>query len=219
MPSWTVEITRERIPHLRTQLEWALQHQNRRFANSMRTASRKIIIGLGILGLALIALAGALDPRQFQAFPGFYAAMSAVFVVVIVIAFTKKKMATKLGLRGAARGLARQAERTYAKVAAQAPYVVEYSLEGANVRARADKLGVDRTTELRARRLVCVTPDVLVMFRWRRSLVPMRFIYCSDDDARRALLAACASHAVETVEISGPSDGYADPIPQAKARA
>jgi hypothetical protein len=215
--TWTVEITRERTAHLRAQLEWALQHQNRKFADTMRTVTRKLIVGLGILGMALLALAVVLDPQQLVAYPFFYTAMSAVFVLVIAIGLTKKKASSRFGRRSAARSLARQAERTYAKVAAQAPYTIEYSLDGANVRARAEKIGVDRTTELRAGRVVCITPDALIVFRRASSIIPMRFIYCSDDNARRALCAACAAHGVETVEISGPSAGYADRVPQAKA--
>lgn len=217
---WTFELTRERVPQLQVQLEWALQHQNRRLASRIRgidgTYGRRVVLGLSALFGGCIATLYILDPAQFRAEGAFYLALSVVFVAAAVILTVLRNKVPRKRQRFAGGMLTRQAARIYRKPAAQAPYEIVYTFSGDHLRARADKLGIDRVLELRRARLVIHAPDVMFAFRRAWSLHPFRFIYVSGAVERRALLDALDRLKIEHVAITGPVENYVAPIPDVR---
>jgi hypothetical protein len=218
---WTFELTRERVPELQVQLEWALQHQNRRFASRMRgnygRIRQRLVLGLCGFGYVFIALIYLLSPEQFRANPAFFIAMLIVFTVLAASATVFKGLVSRKSSQRFAGGmLTRQAARMYRKPAAQAPYEITYTCSGDHVRARADKLGIDRTLALRDARLVIHAPDVMFVFRRAWSFHPFRFIYVSGEVERRALLDSLDRLKIDHVPITGPVENYVAPVPDVR---
>jgi hypothetical protein len=223
--SWQVELERGELPALQARFEWALQHQNRRFAGKFERAVpqrglRGILIGVAILGLVVIGLYVALDPRAFGRDPWFVIGYGAVFTAVLVIGivFTPARKSA-FSARWSGRSFARAAERTFRPVLEQLPYTIDYRLAGDAVEARVAKLGLVRRTELAKVRLVLDGETVLFAFRRPGSFNPYRLIYVPAAADRDAVLAAFARRGAEHVVLTGPIDGYVAPVPEARVRS
>ena len=222
--SWRVHLERGDVPALQTRLEWALQHQNRRFASGFeraipQQALRVVIIVLSIIGLAVVGLGVVLDPRHFGHDP-WAAIYAGVFILLLCvgIAFTPARKKA-FSARTAGRSFARGAERMYRAVLRQVPYDIDYRLAGVVIEARAEKIRVVRQTELGKVKLVLDCETVLFAFRRRGSFNPYRFIYVPTAADREAVLAAFARHGAERVTLTGPIDGYVAPVPEARVHA
>lgn len=220
--AWTFDFTRERVPALQVQLEWALQHQNRRFARAFVDGTwnvrRVLVTALSALGALLIGVAYVLDPAGWRANATLFLALLALFVLLpIAVRLRKPRTDQPRSHRRVGAALARDAGRIYRKPLARAPYTIAYTCDGSRVRARVESLGIDRAFELRAPRLVIATPDAILAFRRAWSFTPFRFVYVTPD-ARAALVADFTRAGVPVVELAGPVEGYVAPLPDARAR-
>ncbi|MGE5183994.1 MAG: hypothetical protein ACM31C_18110 [Acidobacteriota bacterium] len=220
--AWTFDFTRERVPGLQVQLEWALQHQNQRFVQSFVAGTwgvRRVLVTVLCAFGALLDLAVlVIDPAVWRSRWLFFAAFLMLFAMLpIVIARQRPRPDRRRSQRRVGARLARTAERIYRRPRARAPYTIAYTFDGAGIRARVESLGLDRAFELRRPRLVIATPELLLAFRRSWSVTPFRFVYVTPE-ARGALLAACSKLGVPTVELAGPVEGYVAPLPDARAR-
>jgi hypothetical protein len=212
---WQFELTSERIADLTHRYEWALQHQNARFARTMRTFRTRIVTALGMFGCALIILLYALEPGAVRAQPVLFGGMFALFILTMLLVRVTRARAGRRQLRYVGGMLARTAARTYRKPAEQVPYTIDYSCDGRQVRARVERLGIRRGFELRKVHLVLHAETVAFVYRFRWSLRPMRFVYATEPDLR-ALLAAFDAAGVPHEPLSGPTVDYVEPIAHAR---
>ena len=216
---WTVELTPAHLVERTQRMEWALQHQNRRFVAALPTdrmpiATRRAIgIGCSLLGLALTGALLAMDRRMWRDHATLVAVMFAFFGISLVASLALPRM--RAGSRRlAGKMIARRAARIVGQLARRLPATFEYSLQ-------ADRIDVHCATWPSlppislAQGLVLAAGDTLILFRRRRSMNPTRTIHVAGDAERRAVLDAFARHGAECVEISGPTDGYSDSLPPA----
>jgi hypothetical protein len=215
---WRFELTKERIAELAHRYEWALQHQNARFARTMRAWRTRAVTGLGVFGCALIALLCVLEPRAIREQPILFGGMFVIFVGTMVLVRVTERSKTSRQLRYVGGMLARTAARAFRKPAQQAPYTIDYTCDGRQVRARVDHLGIRRAFELRKVRHVLHAETVAFVYRFRWSLRPMRFVYVPGEPELRALLAAFDAAGVPHEPLAGPTEGYVASIPEARAR-
>jgi hypothetical protein len=221
--TWRYELTRDGVQTLQHELEWALQRQNRRFAKGMRDRANpiqlRLIRGLSIVCIVLLAVDAALDPDQLRAFPLLNLAALAVSIVAFVIATVRMRKGPpadkpQLGVGGM---LSRQAAGIYRKPAQQVPYTIDYTLADGRVRSVAPAVAVDRSFDLRKAKLVLHSEHALFVFRFKWSFQPMRFVYASGEAERAALLAVLDAANIEHAAITGPVENYVAPIPGARA--
>jgi hypothetical protein len=176
-------------------------------------ARRAILLGLSLLGIAIIALLWSLAPRSaaterwLLAALGFFAmTFIASFFVGAIRGWSK---------RVAGRMLARRAARLLRPMERRLPAVLEYELHADHVAVHCDVVPAVKPLSL-AQGLVVAADDLVVVYRARGSLNPIRKLHVPGADERRALLAAFAQHGTECVEVSGPAEGYDDALPPAR---
>jgi hypothetical protein len=213
---WQFELTAERIADLTHRYEWALQHQNARFARKMRAWRVRAVTALGTLGCALIVLLYALQPDAIRTQPVLFGGTFAIFIAAMVIVRVTRRGERARQLRYVGSMLARTAARTYRKPGQQVPYTIDYSCDGRHVRARVERLRIDRQFELRKVHLVLHADSVAFVYRFGWSLRPMRFVYLPGAPELTALLAAFDAAGVPHERLAGPAEGYVEPIAQAR---
>jgi hypothetical protein len=217
---WRVEVTRDQLPHLVQRLEWTLQHQNRRFSDRMPTqklspgARRALVLVLSLLCIALVALLWALDPRGFARDRGWWLAALAFFTLTFVASFFLGSLRA-WSKRFAGRMMAFRAARLMRPFERRLPAVLDYELHTDRVTVHCDVVPGVKPLSL-SQGLVVAADDLLVVFRRRGSLTPIRKLHVLGAEERRALLAAFAQHGTECVEVTGPAEGYVDPLPPAR---
>lgn len=236
--TWQYELTRDRVPELQHKLEWALQHQNRRFvdavdrianthpvAESMHRAVPLIFRLLGGLGLVLLTLVVALDPHGARRDAAWMVPAGILFVFVIAIAphVARIRAGIRERIRGLAPGrrftghmLARRSEAIYRKVAAKAPYTIDYRLTADALEACAPALGIVRRLELARARRVLDGGTVLFVFRRDASVAAYRYIYLASPADHDAVVAALTRAGATVEALTGPVDGYTAPVPEAR---
>jgi hypothetical protein len=210
---WTFEMTRPSIAALQLRYEWALQRQNRRFVEAWpnaRMAMRKrqfLVISVAVFGL----LVTMVDIGM----PTFVLCARSFFVLALIAGVFLPQLRARL-VRFSGRMLANTAERTYRPVAKRAPYKVEYELEGSVVTSRAEALGISRRIDLTKAALILSADQVLFVFKRLHATGPSNMIYVPVD-RHAELIEAIDQLGIKREVVEGPVDGYAPPIPEARA--
>jgi hypothetical protein len=211
---WHYELTDGELAHLARRVEWALQHQNQRFARAIPSAripdrTRQVLVlvvalvGLGAV-IALHAL-GGISGTLFTASIAFYGAALALGAV-----FPWYRARAR---RFAGRMIERRAARLLKPLGRLAPMTFEYALHDGRITTTSTRSSWLPPLEPRSIRLVIAVGPSLILFRRARGLNPCRMLHVPDEPARAAVLAAFP-HA-EHVELTGPLAGYGDAIPKA----
>ena len=215
---WQYEMTREAVPGLQQRYEWALQRQNARFEARLPMRRRQRIVGLlAGTALLLILVVYLLDPRGAARHPLLFVGAPMVFSAFLIAALFMPRIHA-WSRRSAGGMLERAAERVYRRIAARAPYTIDYELDAETLHARVVALRIDRRFELRRARLVLHAPGVVFLFRSRGAFNPHAFAYTPSDAEHTAVLAAVAQHGAEVEALTGPVEGYRAPIPEARVR-
>jgi hypothetical protein len=211
---WTCELTRDDLPRLASGLEWALQHQNQRFAHAMPTSRlpvrtrQLLVVAISLFGFGAVFVLRALDGIS----PSWFAAAIAIYSVGLVFGLLLPWVRTR-GRAFAGRRLAARAARILAPLGGIVPATFEYALEDGRIAVACAQLPRLRPLDSRAVGLVIAVGPSLFAFRRPRSLIPSRTLHVPDEATRAAVLATFGT--AERVELSGPIDGYGDRIPRA----
>ena len=204
---WTHEITREAVPALQQQLEWALQRQNRRFSDQFEqrrrippALRRRLLVVLGALVIVLVVVLARLDPWIASRHVGFFTFAAGAGLLAIVVGLALPGIQAR-SRRFAGRMIAERAALMTQPLAAKAPFAIEYEL----------------TDELLRHRAVLSTPDAVFVFAHDRSLRLQHTFYGAAERDRvvAAFVAAGASHE----HLDRPVDGYVALIPEAVIRS
>lgn len=132
---WTYDFTCAGIPVLQQELEWALQRQNRRFADTLRRRNlpakwrQRGAIAVSLVGLvALVELSATLSPAYRREHLLLFVGGAVFFLATLAlgIAFPRYQAWER---RFADGMLARHAERMLAPLAARAPFTQTYELD------------------------------------------------------------------------------------------
>lgn len=215
---WRVELTSDQLPELVQRLEWALQHQNQRFATRMPAARmpdstrRALGIALSLVGLLLLLVLALMSPGVSPALLGSAAAVFALFLV-LALALPRVRASSR---RFAGRSIARRAARNVRPIARALPAAFDYELHDDHLAVTSPNVGGLRPIAF-GRQLVIATDLALFVFARPLSQLLSRTIHVRGDAERAAVLAAFARHGSTHVEVTGPADGYSDPLPPARA--
>ncbi len=213
--AWQFEVTADKLARLQLELEWALQRQNQRFSSAM--PAQRMSLGarrLLVLGIALVLGATSLTMRgpngHLDAW-GTFGIVLAGFAAVMALSLPRVRAWSK---RTAGTMLARRARRLMRPAFRNAPYTIVYQLGSDEL--TADAAGTVRVLPLARSKRVIATPGLLVAFRRTRSLVPMWVLYIGEQ--RDAEIAALRERLVACETVTGPVDGYAPAVPEARVR-
>lgn len=215
---WHVEVSAEQLPELVQRLEWALQHQNKSFAARMPAAQlpdstrRALVIALSLIGLLLLL---ALQLVSSGMPPGMLGFGIAVFALLLVLGLATPRVRA-WSRRYAGRSIARRAARNFRPLVRALPATFEYELHDDRIAVTCPSFGGLRPIALGPRFLV-VTDRALFVFARASSQLVMRTIHVPGEAERSAVLAAFARHGSPHVMVTGPCEGYVDPLPTARA--
>jgi hypothetical protein len=177
-------------------------------------ASRTFLLVLSVLGIMLLALLWALGPHRFPHDRELYLAGLVFFTLTFMVSFYVRSMRA-WSRRLAGRVVARRAARIIRPIERRLPAIFEYELQADQVAVHCDAVAGVKPLSL-AEGLVVTAHDLLVVFHSRGSLTPIGKLHVPGAEDRHALLAAFGRHGAECVEVTGPADGYASPLPPAR---
>jgi hypothetical protein len=211
---WTFEMRRDSIATLQLRYEWALQRQNRRFADAWPSAGmamRKrqiLVISVSLFGLVLTTSTDV-------GLPTFWLFGKIFFGCALVAGVFLPSIRARL-VRFSGRVLAKTAVRTYTAVAKRAPYTIDYELDGSIVTARAEAIGISRRIDLAKAALILCADQVLFVFKRLHATGPSNLIYVPAE-LHADVLDALDRLGVRRETVDAPVAGYVPPIPEARA--
>jgi hypothetical protein len=197
------------MPVLQQELAWALQRQNRRFADALRRRNLPAkwrqrgaiaisLVALGVLGRLIATSPPAYRRAHLLLFVSgtvFFLATLALGIVFPRYQAWERRFADGL--------LARRAERMLEPLAARAPFTRTYELDD-----------VLRT----AAKLVVSTPGAVMLFDRADSLTPARIVPVPDEAVRDAVVASLVAAGAAHAHAAGAADGDLAPTPEALVR-
>ena len=218
---WRSELTGERLPAIAQQLEWALQHQQRRYVQRLPMnripdrqrawMARALSAAIVVLVLALVRLDPSIWDEHRLLVTGMFALAAIGFV--LSFAFPQTRAWSR---RYAGRSIARRAARLLRPLARRLPAAFDYELWADRIVVHWAGRPLLNPIPLEPG-LVLAAPDALFVFRKRSSLGVVRTVYVPAGPERRAVLDAFARAGAEQIELTGPAEGYADRVPPARA--
>ncbi len=210
---WRVVRSTDDLPRLREQLGWAVQRQNHRFSHAtpagrLTTETRqKLILIVSPVGLLAAAALYGLAPDDVRRHSVAFGALIAFFVAAFLAGLFLHRV-RGWARRTAGGMIARRVARILRPIEARGPITIAYDLDDDRLSTSIPELGVQRVFSLRTAGLALAMPELVVLFRRKHSLHPLRTIHLPDPAERQAFLDTLTRLGVPIEELAGPVAGY-----------
>lgn len=210
---WRVVRSADDLPRLREQLGWAAQRQNHRFAHAtpagrLSTESRqKLILILAPVGLLAAGALYGLAPDDVRQHATAFGGLIAFFAVAFVAGLFLPRV-RGWSRRTAGGMIARRVARILRPIESKGHITIDYQLAGDRLTTNVPELRVQRELSLRTAGLALATPELVVLFRRKHSLNPLRTLHLPDPAERQIFLDTLSRLGVPIEEVAGPVAGY-----------